>query len=99
VAFALIGIGLRVDIWSNGSFCLRGKRPAFIDSISSRNVVRGAIEYCYLGSAKCFPQFQIPFIPRRREIRNAPSEPHSRGAVKRHRFSKVMPESDLIFGE
>jgi hypothetical protein len=74
VAFALIGIGLRADIWSNRSFCLRGKRPTCIDFISSRNVF-GVIDFCYVGSPICRAICQIPFIPRRdRETQKAPSE-------------------------
>jgi hypothetical protein len=49
MAFALIGIGFGADIRSNRSFCLRGMRPTCIDFISSRNVVWGSIDFCYVG--------------------------------------------------
>ena len=39
VAFALVGMGGRADIWSDSSFFLSGNRPTCIDSIASRNVV------------------------------------------------------------
>jgi hypothetical protein len=42
-AFALIGMGLKADIWSDGSFFLRGKKPTCIDSISSRNVACASV--------------------------------------------------------